>query len=68
MLVQITINGDHRDVAEGLTVAGLLAELKLEPRYVAVERNRVLVPRRQHAQCVITEGDCLEIVTLVGGG
>ena len=48
--------------------AALLAELKLEPRYLAVERNRVLVPRRQHASCTLEEGDQLEIVTLVGGG
>jgi thiamine biosynthesis protein ThiS len=66
--VQILVNGQPRQVPVGQTVAVLLAELKLEPRYLAVERNRVLVPRRQHASCTLEEGDQLEIVTLVGGG
>ncbi len=66
--MQILVNGQPRQVPVGQTVAVLLAELKLEPRYLAVERNRVLVPRRQHASCTLEEGDQLEIVTLVGGG
>jgi thiamine biosynthesis protein ThiS len=45
-----------------------LEELRLKPRNVAVERNRALVPRAQHAACVLETGDQLEIVTLVGGG
>ena len=66
--MQILVNGQPRSVPAGQTIAVLLAELKLEPRFLAVERNRVLVPRRQHANCTLEEGDQLEIVTLVGGG
>ena len=66
--MQILVNGQPRSVPAGSTVATMLSELKLEPRYLAVERNRVLVPRRQHAGGVLEEGDQLEIVTLVGGG
>ncbi len=66
--VQIYINGEPRDVVPDLTVARLLADLKLEPRYLAVERNLVLIPRRQHADCVLQAEDRVEIVTLVGGG
>jgi sulfur carrier protein len=40
----------------------------MQPRYLAVERNFELVPRGNHAECVLHEGDQLEIVTLVGGG
>lgn len=35
---------------------------------VAVERNRDIVPRAEHAQLVLCEGDTLEIVHFVGGG
>jgi thiamine biosynthesis protein ThiS len=49
-------------------VACLVQQLGLEPRYLAVERNRELVPRRDHERCALVEGDQLEIVTLVGGG
>tara|TARA_B100000029_G_scaffold347288_1_gene339630 strand:+ start:378 stop:587 length:210 start_codon:yes stop_codon:yes gene_type:complete len=66
--MQITVNEESRQVENGATVAMLIADLGLEPRYLAVERNRELVPRRQHAQCVIQDGDKIEIVTLVGGG
>jgi thiamine biosynthesis protein ThiS len=64
----ITVNGEARDVVPGLTVAALVAELGLEPRYVAVECNDALLPRARHAQRRIEAGDRLEIVTLVGGG
>ena len=66
--VKICVNGGERQVADGLTIAKLLQELEMDPRYLAVERNRELVPRSQHKDCVLTEGDEIEIVTLVGGG
>jgi thiazole synthase len=50
------------------TVAGLLAELKLDPQRVAVEVNRELVPRAVHVSRQLSDGDSIEIVTLVGGG
>ena len=51
-----------------MTVAALLAELAVEPRYVAVEVNQELVPRARHRDWPLAEGDRLEVVTLVGGG
>jgi sulfur carrier protein len=50
------------------TVAGLLAALNRDPKKVAVEVNEEVVPREQHATRQLTEGDRVEIVTLVGGG
>jgi len=64
----ITLNGEPQDLPPGTTLAGLLEQLDKNPKYLAVERNRELVPRKQHADCVLAEGDHLEIVTLVGGG
>ncbi len=66
--VEILVNGEPRQVEADCTVATLLEELRLQPRYLAVERNRELVPRATHAACVLQTGDCVEIVTLVGGG
>jgi thiamine biosynthesis protein ThiS len=66
--VQIRVNDEQQEVAAGTTIAGLLAQMQMQPKYVAVERNLELVPRRQHAECILQEGDSLEIVTLVGGG
>ena len=41
----ITVNGEHRRVREGITIAQLAADLGLEPTKVAVERNFEVVPR-----------------------
>jgi len=66
--VQIIVNGQSRTAPDALSVAGLLEAMALEPRRVAVELNKRLVPRAAHAQTVLADRDALEIVTLVGGG
>jgi thiamine biosynthesis protein ThiS len=55
-------------VSAGLTLAALLEQLQVNRQHVAVELNRELVPREQHAERQLADGDVLEIVTLVGGG
>ena len=66
--MHITVNGEARQVVAGATIAGLLDELKLTGKPVAVEVNRELVPRQRHGEHRLAEGDLVEIVTLVGGG
>ena len=66
--MQITVNGEPRDVADRLTVAELLLQLDLRPRQVAVEVSRVIVPRSRHDCHALLPNDSIEIVTLVGGG
>lgn len=66
--MEISVNGEPRQVEADCTVAMLLEQLKLQPRYLAVERNQQLVPRSTHSSCVLQSGDNIEIVTLVGGG
>ena len=66
--ITITVNGEHRRVSGGLTLAQLATELGLVPEKVAVERNLEVVPRSTLAQVVVEDGDELEIVHFVGGG
>jgi sulfur carrier protein len=66
--VNILVNGVPREVAEGTTIAALLAQLEMPARQVAVEVNLELVPRAEHQRHSLCEADRLEIVTLVGGG
>jgi len=68
MAIEITINGEKRTIREGSTLAELLVAMEVAQRPVAVEVNRSLVPRKEHAQRVLTAGDQLEVVSLVGGG
>jgi len=67
-IVRILVNGEPRDVAAGTTIAQLLETLRLDPRTLAVELHLDVIPRGRHAECVLHDGDRLEIVTLVGGG
>jgi sulfur carrier protein len=66
--VILTVNGNPRELADGATVAELLAALNLAERLVAVEVNLEVVPRARHGEHRLAEGDRVEIVTLVGGG
>ena len=66
--VSITVNGEHKRVAAGLTLARLATEMGLVPEKVAVERNLEVVPRSTLAQVCVEDGDDLEIVHFVGGG
>ncbi len=66
--MQIEVNGQPREVADGATVASLLDELGVARPQVAVELNLEVVPRARHAETELHDGDRLEIVTLVGGG
>ena len=55
-------------MADGLSVSGLLEELKIRPGRVVVERNRDIIAREAHGSTMLQEGDALEIVHFVGGG
>ena len=66
--LSIRLNGEHRRVFEGLTIAALARELGLSPDRVAVERNLEIVPRSKLDEVLVEDGDELEIVTFVGGG
>lgn len=67
-MATIKLNGESREVPDTWTLADLLNDLQINNRYCAVERNRQLVPREEHAGCGISDGDEIEVVTLVGGG
>lgn len=64
----LTINGEPRELPDGITVRELLQSMQLDPRYLAAEVNRQVIPRARHAEHVLHPGDVIEVVTLVGGG
>ncbi len=64
----VTINGDERDVPDGLTVIALVGHLGLNPGRVAIERNREILPRARWETTSVERGDRYEIVQFVGGG
>lgn len=66
--MQVTVNGDTREVPDGLTVRAIIEHLGLGDGPVAVEVNREIVPRAEHAAHKVAPGDAIEIVHFVGGG
>lgn len=66
--MQIHLNGEPKDVPEGVTVRGLLELLAITAPRVAVEVNAHVVTKAKHAETALAAGDQVEIVTFVGGG
>jgi thiamine biosynthesis protein ThiS len=66
--MKLQINGEEKQIADGLNLASLLEELQIRPARVVVERNREIVQRDSYGTILLAEGDTLEIVHFVGGG
>lgn len=68
MMIEIQLNGDSKQVTEGITVHQLIEDLGLDPTKVAVERNREIVSKSLYQEVEIAANDQLEIVHFIGGG
>jgi sulfur carrier protein len=66
--MQVRLNGELREIPDGLTVAGLLAHLGVKAQRVAVEVNETIVTKDRYEAQPIGPGDSVEIVAFVGGG
>jgi len=67
-MIEVTINGDKRNVPPGLTVNGLLDHLNVKKAAAVVEHNRTVLKQRENDIVKVKAGDTLEIVRFVGGG
>jgi sulfur carrier protein len=66
--MQIVLNGDSVETAEGATVDSLLLQLGISRERVAVELNADIVPKAGYEKQLLSDGDKIEIVHFVGGG
>jgi thiamine biosynthesis protein ThiS len=66
--LSVRVNGEHRRVPGGMSVAEMVGPLGLDPLRVAVERNLEVIPRSTLGQVSVEDGDDFEIVHFVGGG
>ena len=67
-MITVMLNGKPREFPAASTVAGLLTQLDVDPRQVAVALNGEVVPRRTWSHVLVADGDAVEIVRAVGGG
>ncbi len=66
--MQVRLNGEVREIPDGLTVAGLLAHLGVKAQRVAIEVNEAVVTKDRYDSHPLGSGDSIEIVAFVGGG
>ena len=66
--MQITVNGETRQAADGTTIRQLLEELQIPQTRVAVEINLEIAPKATYGERTLQDGDKIEIVHFVGGG
>lgn len=66
--ISVTVNGEPRELPDGLSLSQLLEHFGLDPRAVVVELNREIVRRASLEQTPVRAGDSVELVHFVGGG
>ena len=66
--MELTLNGEKRELPEGMSVSRLLETLRIAPERVVVEVNLTILKRAEHPQTMLKAEDHVEIVQLVGGG
>ncbi len=66
--MELTVNGETRQLTQPLSVAQLVAELGMAERRIALELNGEILPRSEFGQTLLAGGDTLEIVQAIGGG
>ena len=64
----VKINGEEREVEQFVTLDKLLSDLAIDPKGIAVELNREVVPKSLHPETTIKEDDQIEIIRMTGGG
>ena len=67
-VMEVVVNGETRELPDGIIVSQLLETMKVTPERVVVEVNLTILKRAQHTTAVLKEGDRVEIVHFVGGG
>ncbi|MBK1873089.1 MULTISPECIES: sulfur carrier protein ThiS [Marinobacter] len=66
--MQVQVNGEAMVLTKGATVSSLLEEMALTGKRLAVEVNEDIVPRSQHVEFTLNDGDRVEVVHAIGGG
>ncbi|GAA1920274.1 sulfur carrier protein ThiS [Streptomyces sodiiphilus] len=66
--ITASVNGEHRELRAGTTLADVVASLSTAPAGVAAAVNEDVVPRGRWAATAVAEGDRIEILTAVQGG
>lgn len=68
MAMNVTVNGESREVEEGTTLASLVESLELKTERLVALVNDDVVERSRFSETPLSEGDVVELVTFLPGG
>jgi len=68
MKIAIELNGEAREIDDGVCVQDLIDTLSLTHQALAIAVNREVVPRAQWREVRFAGGDRVDIVKAIGGG
>ncbi len=66
--MKLKVNGKDYVLEDGITIAQLLQVFGVNPKLCVVEKNKNIIKRERYEKEKLSDGDEVEIVTLVGGG
>ncbi|AYQ57432.1 Sulfur carrier protein ThiS [Bathymodiolus thermophilus thioautotrophic gill symbiont] len=64
----LQVNGEQFKIASGSTATDLIAKLNYQNQRIALEVNEAIIPKSNHTEFLLNEGDKIEIIKAVGGG
>ena len=66
--MKITVNQKLLVFDDKISLEGLLANLAIPKKYMAVEINEIIIPKSEYIEYQLKDGDVVEIINAVGGG
>lgn len=66
--MNITVNGEPRDVQPDTSLRALIELLSLKLELTAVQLNETIVHREDVGATMLADGDVVELIRVVGGG
>ena len=66
--IKILLNGEEKFLEQKISVAQLIADLELDVKKIAVEKDLEIVNPNQFLEVMLDEGARVEIVHFIGGG
>tara|TARA_B110000438_G_scaffold68112_1_gene68444 strand:+ start:435 stop:635 length:201 start_codon:yes stop_codon:yes gene_type:complete len=66
--MKITINQKSLVLDGEISLERLLVELSVSTKYIAIEVNKIIIPKSEYAKYLLKENDIVEVINAVGGG
>ena len=66
--MELYLNGEARQFESALSISTLVQHLGLQNQRFAIEVNRCIIPKSQHDNYILAEGERVEIIQAIGGG